>query len=290
MGNFRYQVPRSTLTLTSSAPSRHGGSLGTQSNVIMVGPWVLSETLHRAGFLTKRHAHERASLNVVLSGVYSESVAGTTNHFTHASVIAKPAGESHANDFGGHGARCLLIEYEPMSVSTAAERRVFSAHWWTSRPALMPRVAHLLEELRSRDDCARLALEATVGDLIDMLCTTQRADPGRVAPQWMRRADEYLREESGPLTLAGLAAAVGRDPSHVGRVFRSVLGETVGAYARRVRLEGAASALASTTRCVSAIAQDAGFFDHSHFVRWFKRHFRTTPSAYRARFGDSTQT
>ena len=61
-----------------------------------------------------------------------------------------------------------------------------------------------------------------------------------------------------------------------------VLGNTVAEYVRSRRLEHAAELLRTTSLPVAAIAERAGFCDHSHFCLAFKRHVGTTPGRYRA--------
>jgi AraC family transcriptional regulator len=263
------------------------GSLGAQSNTAVVNGWIISETRHAAGFRTQKHAHERPSLNVVLSGLYSETVAGSTNDFAHGAIIAKPAGEPHANDFAKHGSRCLLIEDDMVRRDPRDTQAVLHSYWWSSTSRVAPHTARIIRELRMRDSCASASLEGVVRELFDQLGRrSSDAEASRV-PAWVRRADAYLRDNHEPLTLRGVADEVGRDASHVGRVFRRVFGESVGEYARRIRLERSAVALATTRRIISVVAQDAGFFDHSHFVREFRRRFDMTPSVYRAMFADS---
>jgi AraC family transcriptional regulator len=54
-----------------------GGSFGEQRGLHLVGGFVVSETVHRQGQKLPSHAHERASINFVLSGAYAETFRGT---------------------------------------------------------------------------------------------------------------------------------------------------------------------------------------------------------------------
>jgi AraC-like DNA-binding protein len=51
-----------------------------------------------------------------------------------------------------------------------------------------------------------------------------------------------------------------------------------------VRVNAAAQALTRTEDSVTAIAQNAGFYDHSHFTKQFKKHKNMTPTQYRQRY------
>ena len=52
-------------------------------------------------------------------------------------------------------------------------------------------------------------------------------------------------------------------------------------YIANVRINAAKTLLGTTDRRISDIASDVGFFDHSHFIRTFKRIVGATPAKYR---------
>jgi AraC-like DNA-binding protein len=52
---------------------------------------------------------------------------------------------------------------------------------------------------------------------------------------------------------------------------------------RRLRLEHAKNALATSERAIADIALEAGFYDQSHFTAAFRRQFGMTPAEYRTR-------
>jgi AraC family transcriptional regulator len=84
--------------------------------------------------------------------------------------------------------------------------------------------------------------------------------------------------------LAGLAHY---SPYHFHRVFTGMVGESLAAYARRLRLERAAMWLSRTARPVTDIALSSGYDSHQAFTRAFRGHFGVSPSSCRqaARLG-----
>jgi quercetin dioxygenase-like cupin family protein len=67
------------------------------------------------------HAHEQATVNVVLEGEYGETVErGTLHSHGPATLIAKPAGTVHGNQVAAAPVECLVIE---MSADTVAALR-----------------------------------------------------------------------------------------------------------------------------------------------------------------------
>ena len=89
----------------------------------------------------------------------------------------------------------------------------------------------------------------------------------------------------GPLDLEALAVRACLSPYHFHRVFTGLVGETLMAHIRRLRLERAAGRLKLGRRPVIEIALEAGYETHEAFSRAFKASFGRSPSAFRARSG-----
>lgn len=80
------------------------------------------------------------------------------------------------------------------------------------------------------------------------------------------------------------AHLTGVHPAYLSRAFRRHTGETLSGLVRRLRLEHATERLVRDGACIGLIGLEAGFADHSHFTRAFKRATGTTPQAYRELF------
>ena len=86
-----------------------------------------------------------------------------------------------------------------------------------------------------------------------------------------------------PLDLGSLATVAHFSPYHFHRVFAAWMGETLGDYLRRRRVEQAASRLAAQPRLsVLQAALSVGFGSGEAFARAFKARFGCSPSAWRA--------
>ncbi|HLP03395.1 MAG TPA: GyrI-like domain-containing protein, partial [Opitutaceae bacterium] len=70
-------------------------------------------------------------------------------------------------------------------------------------------------------------------------------------------------------------------PCHFHRIFRAMVGEPLGQYVQRVRLETAAVQLQTSTRTVLEIALDAGYESAAAFSRAFEQRFGVAPSECR---------
>ncbi len=84
-----------------------------------------------------------------------------------------------------------------------------------------------------------------------------------------------------PVTLTELAAVAHFSPFHFHRIFRGMVGESVRAHQRRLRLERAATQLEQTADSVIRVALAAGFESHAAFSRAFKNQLGCSPSAWR---------
>jgi AraC family transcriptional regulator len=87
-----------------------------------------------------------------------------------------------------------------------------------------------------------------------------------------------LNEE---LDLKRIAEIANISEFHFHRIFKAYIGETVGAYISRLRLENAAQKLQITNFTLTEIAERTGYQSQYSLSKSFKRHFGVTPSAFK---------
>ena len=99
----------------------------------------------------------------------------------------------------------------------------------------------------------------------------------------MHRVLEHIdRELDQPLELETLARVANFSPFHFHRLFTAWMGETLGDYVRRRRLEVAALRLVAQPRlAVLQVALSVGFGSTEAFARAFKTRFGSTPTGRR---------
>ncbi len=78
------------------------------------------------------------------------------------------------------------------------------------------------------------------------------------------------------------ASRLGYSTSQLRRICNSVLGEPIGSFVRRIRLERAAGRLSTEGASISAIWEEAGYLSAEAFSKAFHRHFDCSPTTFRA--------
>lgn len=238
-----------------------------------------------AGLRLPRHVHERAMMTVVLEGRFVERFRGADHDCRRATVLVKPGLEQHDDVFSTEGSRQLILEPDDLHASPMEPCASLFQRIRCFQDGAVEAVAHrLVWELEHRDEVSELAIEALV---LDLLATSVRRGGGQapargVPPEWLLQARDLLHDRwNERLELDRIADEVGVHPAYLARLFRRWFGISIGAYARRMRLDRAAAELARTDAPISAIALRHGFADQSHFTRLFKRHTGRTPLQHR---------
>jgi len=92
----------------------------------------------------------------------------------------------------------------------------------------------------------------------------------------------YIEKNSGfDLTLEELSGVAGFSKYHFHRIFKSVIGESLGDYVRRVRLASTTLKF-KTKRKITQIAMDSGYETNASFSKAFKKHFGMSPKEFSA--------
>jgi len=103
------------------------------------------------------------------------------------------------------------------------------------------------------------------------------AEAARVLPAISRMIRDYPQR----LPIEELAAACRLSPSRFMRLFRERMGTTAHKFLERVRITEAGRLLRTTRLPIADVATACGFYDHSAFVKRFRRHTGLAPLAYR---------
>jgi AraC family transcriptional regulator len=107
--------------------------------------------------------------------------------------------------------------------------------------------------------------------------TTRDSTGNRTAPAVLQ-VIAYIHDNlDQQLTLAELSFIADMSPYHFARTFKHVTGVAPHQYVLNARLERAKSLLQRGNVSIAEVAHKVGFFDQSHFTRYFKRLVGITP-------------
>lgn len=96
-----------------------------------------------------------------------------------------------------------------------------------------------------------------------------------------RAIDHVVGHLDGDLSLEAVARAARFSPFHFHRIFKALLGETLGHFVKRQRLERALHLMShAPARSLTDVALACGFSSSSDFSRCFKQRFGVSPSAF----------
>lgn len=236
---------------------------------------------YEPGFRQPMHRHDTASVTLVLRGMLRETAGRDEVVAQSLSLVVKPEGVAHANDFGPHWVTTCQILLRPEAHDSRRWRDAISRwRWVVGGPSVRAAIglARLLIAPHSDSDEREEATAAVLDSLGDH-------GGSKPIPSWLPNAVDFLRErvDSGAqrIRVADAAASVGVHPVHLSRVFLDQFGCTVSSWIRRLRVQRVASRLPATGERLSSLAMRAGFADHSHMNRSFQRETALLPSEFR---------
>jgi AraC family transcriptional regulator len=270
-----------------SEPSRQadrtGGSFGTLLRRVELPASMLTSTVYAPRVSLSRHAHTSSFLLFVRHGGFVQQHGRRSERYDRLTCIYRPAYDEHADDFEASGALLTAIDLSPAWIERLAEAGFDGKRFSVRSPFVQQFGDRLDAELASPDAMSQLVIEALATDVI-AFASRRGTRNGAARSRWQERARSLIEDEfASPLTLAGIAAAVGVHPVHLARQFRASHGCTVGEYIRRLRVAFARQQLIASDTPIATIALEAGFSDQSQLTKTFKRVTGQTPAACRAR-------
>lgn len=259
--------------------------MGRKLREVEVPGLLLTEAIYSPGSILPWHSHERANFCVLVDGSYTENIGRAKYRLDRFDVTFKPEGETHRDEYGEPGARCLILEIMPGWLEDLPSRApLVQAPLHLPNRQLLDLSIRLYREFHCQDQVAPLALQAVCVELLVHVTRAKRADAVPGGPAWLNRVREILHDAfAEPLDLEQLAALAGVHRVHLAQAFRKAYGCTIGDYVRRLRVHHAAHELATTEASLVEVALGCGFYDQSHFTRTFKQYTGLTPGHYRTK-------
>lgn len=241
--------------------------------------------VHPPGAQIPKHTHATPTMCYVLRGRFREHSAGKVADCESETLKIVPAEEVHWNSFGEAPTHGLRIEVDRRQFADSTSiLAMLDTQLVFQRPAAGELARQTIMELRAGGPTSLIAAEGLALQMIAELAREAAPATRGALPNWLRIADELIRESvHRSYTIAEIAAASGVSATTLARGYRHTYGCTVGDRIRKLRIEAAARALVETDATLSVVALSAGFYDQSHFSNVFRKHMGLTPSDYRSR-------
>jgi AraC-like DNA-binding protein len=137
------------------------------------------------------------------------------------------------------------------------------------------------QELQCTDNLSALSLESIISELL-ITMGRELHQKEHYRPKWLKLAQDKIKDDpTADFSLDDLAKEANLHPTHFSRAFKQYAYKNLTDFIREERLKKAKEMLATTVMSITEISLSTGFFDQSHFSRFFKRQFGVTPLAYR---------
>jgi AraC family transcriptional regulator len=251
-----------------------------------VGPYQITHVRLGPESRIEPHYHERPNVGIMLSGCFDLAFTGHAATSCEPGVLfVEPAGETHCNCIGCHGAWVLAIQPDPAELDGLLPATgLLNAPGIVRAGQNMWLARRLTRELGSSDCFSGLLIEGLAAELLALAGRLRRTtERGITGPRWLTEVEQRV-ESSGPerISLGELARDAGVSVALLTRLFRARYGKSPGRYLLERRLDWAANQLLHSRRSIVDIACQAGFADQSHFTRRFRDYTGQTPARYRS--------
>src|SRR4051812_41780604 len=243
------------------------------------------EAVYASGSRLPEHEHTSPFFTYVLRGNYLEQEGRQPRECVRGAVIFHRPNETHANVVGPNGTASLNVEigidaWRELTAGVLPARDIVGRALsgdaeWLALAAW--------REFHTDDSANALGLDEAVAMLCGAVKTS--AVRGDFEPHArLDRCTQYLRAQPTVTPrLAEVAQVAGVHPMYLAKLFRKRFGCSMGEFLRRQRIAWACEQLARDTGTISSVAARAGFADHAHFTRTFRRIAGCSPSWYRQR-------
>lgn len=109
-----------------------------------------------------------------------------------------------------------------------------------------------------------------------------KADTNNGYNKAINKSIDFINEHyTESVDLKKIAEISGISEFHFYRIFKAYIGESIGTYITRLRLENAAQKLQITNLTLTEIADKTGYQSQFSLSKAFKKHFGVTPSAFK---------
>lgn len=228
------------------------------------------------------HAHAYTNITFIVTGSLRETVGTKSEVARPLSIVVKPAGTEHTDQFGEGGAVALSVRLEHSFTSALQDwgNDLIEWRWQHCGPATRWFLL-LLQTLQEGNPECEAEIENSLFEVVAALSHTRKSTASD-SPRWLGLVKQEIDDDVENCgRVRDLAARAGVHPVYLARKFRSSLGVSVSEYVQQRRVQSTAQLLCTERLPLASVACQAGFSDQSHMGRIFKSKTGLTPDRYR---------
>jgi len=228
------------------------------------------------------HAHTYTNISFIVSGSLSETVGMKSELAGPLSIVFKPEGTEHANQFGPSGAVILSVRLNQSFAKALQDWQKDLNKWrWQHCGPATKWFLLLMQSLQGKKIESRTEIENHLYEMLAALSRTPTSKRG-TSPRWLQLVKQEIDDNVENCSrVRDLAERVQVHPVYLARQFRSYLAVSVSEYVKQRRLATTAQLLSTNRLSLASVAAQAGFSDQSHMGRFFKCATGLTPHRYR---------
>ncbi len=251
---------------------------------------------------SKTEYNEHLSVCITRSGnFYYNAFRSTLDTYTGSVLISKPGYDYTVKHPGEIPDECTIIIFKKNFYEDIEEQLQLNAHWFFSNKDIQSLLLKINPQIEQLHYALLQAAKQQIPDKLEMdnfvmeilaevlTCFTNyelpRELPVRLKKHHLvtiEKAKQYLIENLAKnISLQELANHCCVSPFHFSRIYKTFTGYPVYQYLQLMRLKQA-EMLLGTGLPVADIAFQSGFNSIDYFSAAFKKHYRTSPTAFRA--------
>lgn len=231
-----------------------------------------------------KHFHDHYTIQLIESGVNEGFTESNKYHISPGGVLAINPGELHA----GNSWNEQPLKFHTLRIEVEYLNRFYEQHEivlgqeviFDHRPNYDPQIQSAMIQLITDLKYGRTNnyQEAILELFIPLLSSYSSVKPARkYSESPVSQAFDYIQDHyQEDIKLKDLAEVCHLSPYHFLRVFKQKYGLTPFQFLRNVRIERAKTLLANQS--IAQTALKVGFYDHSHFLKYYKQIEGVSPS------------
>ncbi|RKN75139.1 helix-turn-helix transcriptional regulator [Ulvibacterium marinum] len=223
------------------------------------------------------HYHTNNYLSVLVEGSYLEKNKQEILPIKSGDILFRPYLYSHQNLFINSKGTCFNVEFKMDWEQKLGIKLKLPKKYVRYESATLPSLFTLLRGFK-------LGIETDItSELIyDWLFTANQKNLNHSHLPCVSSAAKILDGELSEYhSLKGIAERIHVHPVYLARAFKKKKGLTVGEYQLRSKLTNAVFLLLNTSKTISDISFENGFYDDAHFIRSFKATYKISPYQFR---------